>query len=392
MADIAEDVAIDPIEASIADLIDKGKTQGFLTWEELNLQLPDEAITPDKLEIIMLRLDEAGIEMVDEAEANRLAENQTPKAAVARNTNKTEPIELISPERVVDEAVERHIDDPVRMYLTQMGEIPLLTRQEEINLAKKIELTRMAFRQKVLESDFCGAQAGQIIRQVEQSTLPFDRTMKISTSEQSAKKTIIERLPNNLGTVEKLLQLNQNDWAQMTQGRVAAKLRKECQTHIQGRRRKVAKLLEELSLRTSRIQPLMRKMVGLHAKMCDLKDYLEREKTKPTLSTEDLQVLKDEYEGICSLVLETPEELGARLTNIQRVFGEYEDAKRKLSGGNLRLVVSIAKKYRNRGLSFLDIIQEGNTGLMRAVDKYEYKRASGRGMHLRLLPGTSSSP
>jgi RNA polymerase primary sigma factor len=73
-------------------------------------------------------------------------------------------------------------------------------------------------------------------------------------------------------------------------------------------------------------------------------------------------------------VLEVPDELESRLTTIRRVFCEYEEAKRRLSGGNLRLVVSIAKKYRNRGLSFLDIIQEGNTGLMRAVDKYEYKR------------------
>ena len=84
--------------------------------------------------------------------------------------------------------------------------------------------------------------------------------------------------------------------------------------------------------------------------------------------------MKDELRGLESLVLEDSRALGERLSDIRRVFAEYEDAKRKLSGGNLRLVVSIAKKYRNRGLSFLDIIQEGNTGLMRAVDKYEYKR------------------
>jgi RNA polymerase primary sigma factor len=89
---------------------------------------------------------------------------------------------------------------------------------------------------------------------------------------------------------------------------------------------------------------------------------------------EDHIAMEEELEGIQSLCLEHSEALGERLKSIERVFTEYEDAKRKLSGGNLRLVVSIAKKYRNRGLSFLDIIQEGNTGLMRAVDKYEYKR------------------
>ncbi len=374
MAELVQDVEIDPVEASTSELIDKGKKQGFLTWEELNQRLPDEAITPDKLEIIMLRLDEAGIEMIDEAEANRLVEGQSAKTGTAKDADNEGAQPLIGRQGLAEEGVVRRIDDPVRMYLTQMGEIPLLTRQEEISLAKKIELTRMAFRQKVLESDFCAAQAVCIIRQVQHGTLPFDRTMKISTSEQSAKQTIVERLPGNLETVEKLLQLDQNDWARTSEGRVAARTKKECRTRIQGRRRKSSKLLEELSLRTSRIQPLMKKLIGLHQKMCDLEARLTREEKKPTLSAEDLQVLKEEFEGICSLVLEPPEALGARLTNIARVFGEYEEAKRKLSGGNLRLVVSIAKKYRNRGLPFLDIIQEGNTGLMRAVDKYEYKR------------------
>ncbi len=374
MAELQNDVEMDPVEASIVDLISKGKKQGFLTWEELNQRLPDEAITPDKLEIIMLRLDGAKIEMIDESEANRLAEGVPAKSGANKSTAEEVSESLPSRDPLAQDAVARRIDDPVRMYLTQMGEIPLLTRPEEISLAKKIELTRMAFRQKVLESDFCAGQAVHIMRQVQQSTLPFDRTMKISTSEQAAKKTIVERLPTNLGTVEKLLELNQDDWARMTEGRVAARIREECQSRIHGRRRKNSKLLEELSLRTSRIQPLMKKLIGLNTKMCELQARLAREEKKQTISDEDMQVLKEEFEGVCSLVLETPQALGSRLTNIARVFGEYEEAKRRLSGGNLRLVVSIAKKYRNRGLSFLDIIQEGNTGLMRAVDKYEYKR------------------
>jgi RNA polymerase primary sigma factor len=94
------------------------------------------------------------------------------------------------------------------------------------------------------------------------------------------------------------------------------------------------------------------------------KDYFE----------EDIEIMKQELSGLQDLVLETPKQLDKRLRVIETVYGEYEEAKRQLSGGNLRLVVSIAKKYRNRGLSFLDIIQEGNTGLMRAVDKYEYRR------------------
>jgi len=372
MTETETDIATDPIEASIHRLLALGKERGYLTWEEMNDILPDEAISPDKLEVVMMRLETAGIEMVDEAEADRLGMAEEAKDARKKGAEAEE--EEIDLEKALEEAGSRRIDDPVRMYLTQMGEIPLLTRVQEIALAKKIELTRMAFRKQVLESDYCAAQAIEILRQVESNQLPFDRTMKISTAEHMVKRTITRRLPINLATAEKLLQDNQKDYAEISGGRVAAAKRRETVKRMNQRRRKIAKLLEELSLRTSRIQPLMRKLEALLAKMRDLERRIAAEKQRPTLAPEDIEAMKEELAGMESLVLETPDELEQRLTAIRRVFSEYEDAKRKLSGGNLRLVVSIAKKYRNRGLSFLDIIQEGNTGLMRAVAKYEYRR------------------
>jgi len=363
----------DPIEACVRELIARGKDRGFLTWEEMNEMLPDEAVSPDKLETIMLQLEEHGIEMVDEAEAERLGFSEKDRRE-RQERELQEAEELNIAEELADEASSRRIDDPVRMYLTQMGEIPLLTREEEIRLAKKIELTRMAFRRKVLESDYCISQAVEILQQVADGRLPFDRTMKISTSENLAKNTITKRLPENLATVRKLMELNREDWAAITESRVSAAVRRATIKRTNQRRRKMSKLLEELSLRTSRIQPLMKKLEALLGKMRQLEDRLAAESKKPTMPREDLEAMKDELRGLQSLVLEDSASLDKRLVSIRRVFAEYEDAKRKLSGGNLRLVVSIAKKYRNRGLSFLDIIQEGNTGLMRAVDKYEYKR------------------
>jgi RNA polymerase primary sigma factor len=141
------------------------------------------------------------------------------------------------------------------------------------------------------------------------------------------------------------------------------------------RRVRIAALTEELCLRTGRIIPLMRKLRSVSKKMESLRAALEEiESGRKWCDPEDAQVMREELNGLRALVLEEPEELAARIRAIDVVFWEYEQAKRDLSGGNLRLVVSIAKKYRNRGLSFLDVIQEGNTGLMRAVDKYEYKR------------------
>jgi len=360
---------MDPVDVAVKELIDRGKERHWLTWEEMNELLPDEAICPDKLESILLQLEEHGIEMIDEAEAGKLKFEDSKPNRVEERQEK-----LLTKEQLAEEASARRIDDPVRMYLTQMGEIPLLTRPEEIFLAKKIELTRMAFRRKVLESDYCMAQAVQTLCHVRDGQLPFDRTMRISTAENLGKPTITRRLPVNLATLYKLMEQNEADWERLQDARLSAAVRKQLHKRVNQRRRRAVTLLEELSLRTSRIIPMMKRLEGLLMKMRELEGQIAAEGRRASIDPEDLRAMKDEAAGLKRLALEDIPALIKRLKSIRRVFSEYEDAKRKLSGGNLRLVVSIAKKYRNRGLSFLDIIQEGNTGLMRAVDKYEYRR------------------
>jgi RNA polymerase primary sigma factor len=271
----------------------------------------------------------------------------------------------------------KRIDDPVRMYLTQMGSIPLLTREEEIRLAKKIETTRMIFRRRCLESDYITTQAAALLRQVASGEMPFDRTMRISTAESNAKDKITKRIPYNLKTLDKLLDQNRADWARLQAARAAGDqaLAAEIREKMGTRRRKMAALTEELSLRTGKIIPLMKKLRSISKKMNELSNEIRKaEKFPKRYEADDVEVMKEELSGLRNLVLEDPEDLARRCRDLATVFWEYEQAKRDLSGGNLRLVVSIAKKYRNRGLPFLDVIQEGNTGLMRAVDKYEYKR------------------
>jgi RNA polymerase primary sigma factor len=358
----------DSLSSGVKKLIAKGKQRGYLTYEEMNEDLPDEAVSPDKLDSLLMTLDELGIELLDESEVDRreaFADGEEEEAPAEKEEEKAEAEEL--------ESGSRRIDDPVRMYLTQMGEIPLLTREQEINLARKIEMTRMHFRRRVLESDYCVQQATEILNQVHDSDLPFDRTMKVSTAENLSKETITERMPANLGTIQKIIVGNQNDWQTIRNPRTPPSAQRKARRSLWRRRRRAARLLEELSLRTSKIQPLMKKLQHISDKMWEIERLIASAGDNGT-PPEDVEVMGEELEGLIDLVYEEPELLRKRVKAIQKVFNDYEQAKRELSGGNLRLVVSIAKKYRNRGLSFLDIIQEGNTGLMRAVDKYEYRR------------------
>jgi RNA polymerase primary sigma factor len=401
------------VERRINVLLEMGTSRGYLTYEELNTKLPDEVVAPDRLDSLLMTIDEMGIKLIDDSDVSEFQSKRSAKGVEKTNEVKTleikPPIKVkvssikstptpkppaeIDPEIVAQgedeetddevdlealakelaEAGTKRIDDPVRMYLTQMGEIPLLTREEEISLAKKIEITRKIFRSKVLESDYCLNAAVEILQQVDSGDLPFDRTMKISTDEGMAdKSTIGLRIPTNLNTVRIMLERNRQDWDAMR----AAKTKKEADLYrlaLRRRRRRCVKLLEELSLRTSKVAPLMKKLASISSKMVELENNIEQLK-KLKDPGEDLEVCKQELSGLEDLVLEDAQSLHKRVVQIRKIYYKYEDAKRRLSGGNLRLVVSIAKKYRNRGLSFLDIIQEGNTGLMRAVDKYEYRR------------------
>ncbi len=265
------------------------------------------------------------------------------------------------------------IDDPVRMYLMQMGEISMLSRPEEISAAKGIEKTRRHFRNSMLASDYILQGAVSLLLKVRAGKLRVDRTIEVSVTNSTEKKQILKRLEPNLRTMIHLLRQNRLDFATMISKSQPKRERRIAWQKLVRRRLKAVRLVEEMQLRTPRLQPLLDKLKQISLRMGFLSSQLNCE-LGVTPSAAKAQEIRNELRYLMKITLESPSSLKFRMARTARFQEKYDSAKRLLSAGNLRLVVSVAKKYRNRGLSFLDLIQEGNTGLMRAVDKFEHAR------------------
>ncbi len=350
------------LDLKLQNLLSQAKAQGTLTYQEVSRFLPDETLGTDRIDEVLTALDNLGIKLVDGPDAHKraLADAEKPSADGDRAF-------------LLNDGMPSGSSDPIRMYLSQMADIPLLTRDEEIGLAKKIELTRKRFRRNLLRSFYALEATVKTLQRVHCGELPFDRTIKVSLTEHLTKDQVQARMPHNLPLLVHLMHAQKRDFALLISCSATRESKEETRTRYLRRREKMLVLVEELSLRTRRVQPLIRQLEEMSQRMDKLKNQL-KELKETGAPSDKIAAVASELRALMLNTLESPRSLRERCRLLRGQFQEFEDVKRELSSGNLRLVVSIAKKYRNRGLSFLDLIQEGNTGLMRAVDKYEYRR------------------
>jgi len=260
-----------------------------------------------------------------------------------------------------------HIDDPVRLYLLQMGGIPLLTRETEVSSARQIEQWRRKFRDTMLGNDLILAGAISLLEQVQAGRLRLDRTIEVSVTNTAEKKRTLRRLGPNLETLRRLEQEKKALFKIAMSRRMPLAQRRSAWRQLVRKRSKAVRLVEEMNLRIQRLYPLLKK----------LRDVARRVEATPSPAERSVAAAatwRRDQRRLLLAVRESRCTLARRLARLDDLQTRYDAAKRVLAAGNLRLVVSIAKRYRNRGLTFLDLIQEGNSGLMRAVDKFEHAR------------------
>jgi len=384
----------------VKQLINLGKEKGYLTYDEVNDLLPPEIVSSDQIDDLMMMFGEMDIEVVDAAHKLKVPKQR-------------EEIERFPVEEELDldaEALGKSID-PVYMYLREMGSVSLLTREGEVEIAKRIETGEKEVINAVLDSPLTIKEIIQFGERLGSKKIKAQEIAQDLDEEEYflEEEFNIQRILALVEQIKKLDEKNRQAKEKLSKGRLPVALRAQTEKRRQENKERIVFLMKDINLKTKHIDKIVQKLKGLadrvekadaeflevqvqaqmpveqlsrllrlmHRNGEEFRKALRKTGLKKNDVEEYERVIKNAQRKIRRVEMESNlpvEELKRTLQDVKNGETKAELAKNELIKANLRLVVSIAKKYTNRGLQFLDLIQEGNIGLMKAVDKFEYQR------------------
>ena len=348
----------DELHEKVNELIKLAREQGYLTYSDINESLPNDLIDPDELEGFILLLRGMDIEIIDTSD-------------VEQYKKKAEKAERVEQAKSLDA-----MDDPIRSYIHQMGQVPLLTRAQEVEICKRIEEAEINSRALFKNFGFSMEAYFGLADHLEEGQERFDRII-IDKHVQGRDKyfRIMPALKKKVRSAHS--KLTKTFIKMNSQHASRAKL-KRWTVNFNTHHRTYARILDSFHFKQKAIEDFVTVMDKYHRQYKDCHGRLHRltkqKHSRKTAHKAELRAVKSELKKHEIIIWMQCEQFDVKCKELREWLKKGQKARTEMAEANLRLVISIVKKYMNRGLMFLDLIQEGNTGLMRAVEKFEYKR------------------